>query len=155
MSNRMTTSPKASIDIGRIMQMIPHRYPILLVDRVMECVPGERAVALKNVTMNEPHFQGHFPDFPVMPGVLIIEALAQTAAIVAVEALGENAEGKVVFFMSIEDAKFRKPVVPGDALYLHVEKTHSRSNVWKFKGQAMVDGAVAAEAIFSAMITDK
>src|SRR5262245_10469403 len=135
MSNRMTGKSVASLDIKRIMEMIPHRYPILLVDRVMEYVPGESAVALKNVTMNEPHFQGHFPNYPVMPGVLIIEALAQTAAIVVVETLGKEAEGKVVFFMTIDEAKFRKPVVPGDSLYLHVEKQQARANVWKFHGK--------------------
>ncbi len=143
------------IDINRIMEMIPHRYPILLVDRVLELEPGESAVSLKNVTMNEPHFQGHFPGFPVMPGVLIVEAMAQTAAIVVVEALGKEAEGKVVFFMSIDDARFRKPVVPGDSLHIHVEKIRARANVWKFKGKAMVGDVLCAEATFAAMITDK
>jgi 3-hydroxyacyl-[acyl-carrier-protein] dehydratase len=143
------------IDINRIMQMIPHRYPILLVDRVLELVPGESAVALKNVTINEPHFAGHFPSFPVMPGVLIIEAMAQTAAIVVVEALGKEAEGKVVFFMTIDEGRFRKPVVPGDSMHIHVEKIQSRASVWKFSGKAMVGDALCAEATFSAMITDK
>lgn len=146
---------KLPIDINRIMQMIPHRYPILLVDRVLELVPGERAVSLKNVTMNEPHFNGHFPGFPVMPGVLIIEAMAQTAALVVVEALGEEAEGKVVFFMSIDEARFRKPVVPGDSVHLHVEKLRARGKVWKFKGRAMVGDTLCAEATFAAMITDE
>lgn len=143
------------IDINRIMQMIPHRYPILLVDRVLELTPGESAVSLKNVTMNEPHFNGHFPGFPVMPGVLIIEAMAQTAAIVVVEALGKEAEGKVVFFMTIDDARFRKPVVPGDSLHIHVEKVRARANVWKFTGKAMVGDVVCAQATFAAMITDQ
>lgn len=143
------------IDIGRIMEMIPHRYPILLVDRVLEMTPGEGAVSLKNVTMNEPHFNGHFPGFPVMPGVLIIEAMAQTAAIVVVEHLGAEAEGKVVFFMTIDNAKFRKPVVPGDSMHIHVEKLRARGPMWKFKGKAMVGDVVCAEATFSAMITDK
>ncbi len=150
-----SAAKKNTIDINRIIQMIPHRYPILLVDRILEIEGGESAVALKNVTMNEPHFQGHFPGFPVMPGVLIIEAMAQTAAVVVVEALGKKAEGKVVFFMSIEEAKFRKPVVPGDAMHLHIQKAHSRGNVWKFEGRAMVDGNLHAEATFSAMIVDK
>ena len=150
-----SAAKKNTIDINRIIQMIPHRYPILLVDRILEIEGGESAVALKNVTMNEPHFQGHFPGFPVMPAVLIIEAMAQTAAIVVVEALGKKAEGKVVFFMSIEEAKFRKPVVPGDAMHLHIQKAHSRGNVWKFEGRAMVDGNLHAEATFSAMIVDK
>ena len=145
---------KVAIDINQIMRMIPHRYPILLIDRVLEIVPGERAVSLKNVTMNEPHFMGHFPGYPVMPGVLIVEAMAQTAALVVVDFLGKEAEGKVVYFMTIDDARFRKPVTPGDSLHLHVEKMQSRGVVWKFKGSAMVGDKVCAEAKFSAMITD-
>ena len=144
-----------TIDIVKIMDMIPHRYPILLVDRILELEHGERAVSLKNVTMNEPHFMGHFPGFPVMPGVLIIEAMAQTAAIVVVESMGEDAAGRVVYFMTIDSAKFRYPVVPGDSMHIHVEKVQSRGAVWKFKGQAIVDGKVCAEATFGAMITDK
>lgn len=143
------------MDINRIMEMIPHRYPILLVDRVLEMNPGESAVSLKNVSMNEPHFMGHFPGYPVMPGVLIVEALAQTAALVVVESLGQEAEGKVVYFMTIDNARFRQPVTPGDALHLHVTKVQARANVWKFKGEAKVDGKLCAEATFSAMITDK
>ncbi len=142
------------IDVNRIMKMIPHRYPILLVDRILELTPGESAVALKNVTVNEPHFMGHFPGFPVMPGVLIIEAMAQTAALVVVETLGEQAEGKVVYFMTIDNARFRKPVVPGDSLHIHVEKVKARGPVWKFKGVAKVGDTVCAEAVYSAMITD-
>lgn len=145
---------KVHIDINRIMEMIPHRYPILLVDRVLEIEPGETAHAIKNVTMNEPHFQGHFPNYPVMPGVLIIEALAQTGALVVVEHLGAEAEGKTVLFMTIDNAKFRRQVVPGDVLHLHVEKVQSRGAVWKFKGRAEVDGHVCAEATFGAMIAD-
>ncbi|MBL4804569.1 MAG: 3-hydroxyacyl-ACP dehydratase FabZ [Alphaproteobacteria bacterium] len=144
-----------AIDILRIMKMLPHRYPILLVDRIVEMNPGEGAVALKNVTMNEPHFMGHFPGYPVMPGVLIVEAMAQTAAIVVVETLGEEAEGKIVYFMTIDNARFRKPVVPGDALHIHVEKIQSRGRVWKFKGVAKVGDTVCAEATYSAMITDQ
>ncbi|MCB1562337.1 MAG: 3-hydroxyacyl-ACP dehydratase FabZ [Alphaproteobacteria bacterium] len=151
----MSEDLKKTININRIMEMIPHRYPILLVDRVLEYEAGESAVGLKNVTMNEPHFMGHFPGFPVMPGVLIVEAMAQTAAIVVVETLGVQAEGKVVYFMTIDGARFRRPVVPGDALHIHVQKVQSRSNVWKFRGQALVDGKICAEANFSAMITDK
>ncbi len=150
-----SAAKKQTIDINRIIQMIPHRYPILLVDRILEIEGGESAVALKNVTMNEPHFQGHFPGFPVMPGVLIVEAMAQTAAVLVAETLGKKAEGKVVFFMSIEEAKFRKPVVPGDSMHLHIKKIHSRGNVWKFEGRAIVDGNLHAEATFSAMIVDK
>lgn len=142
------------IDIGRIMEMLPHRYPFLLVDRILELTPGESAVGLKNVTMNEPQFQGHFPDTPVMPGVLIIEAMAQTAALVVVETFGETAEGKLVYFMTIDEARFRRPVYPGDALHIHVEKQHARRNVWKFRGEAKVDGKLCAEAVYSAMIVD-
>ncbi|MDP7141995.1 MAG: 3-hydroxyacyl-ACP dehydratase FabZ [Alphaproteobacteria bacterium] len=151
----MSEEQKTVIDINRIQEMIPHRYPILLVDRIIELTPGERAVGLKNVTMNEPQFTGHFPNFPVMPGVLIIEAMAQTAAIVVVEALGPEAEGKVVYFMTIDDARFRKPVTPGDTMHIHVEKVQARRNVWKFKGKAMVGDKVCAEATFSAMIADQ
>lgn len=140
------------IDVTQIMDMIPHRYPILLVDRVIAHEPGESAVAIKNVTMNEPHFMGHFPGHPVMPGVLIIEAMAQTAAIVVVKAMGEEAAGKVVYFMTIDNARFRKPVVPGDQVEIYVEKTQSRGAVWKFTGKAIVDGKVCAEAGFGAMI---
>jgi len=146
---------RAPIDIKQIMRMIPHRYPILLVDRILEFVPGQSAVGLKNVTMNEPHFMGHFPGEPVMPGVLIIEAMAQTAAILVVNSLGVEAEGKIVYFMTIDGAKFRKPVTPGDSLHIHVEKVQSRGAVWKFSGKAMVDGKLCAEANFSAMLSDK
>lgn len=151
----MSNTDNTHIDINRIMEMIPHRYPILLVDRVLEIEAGERAVALKNVSMNEPHFQGHFPNFPVMPGVLIVEAMAQTSALVCVESLGEEAEGKVVFFMTIDNARFRRPVTPGDSMIIEVNKVRARANVWKFEGVAKVDDQVCAEATFSAMITDK
>jgi 3-hydroxyacyl-[acyl-carrier-protein] dehydratase len=151
----MIDKTKLEIDVNRIMEMIPHRYPILLVDRVLDLVPGESAVSLKNVSINEPHFQGHFPNYPVMPGVLIVEAMAQTAAIVVVQALGKKAEGKVVYFMTIDDARFRVPVVPGDSMHIHVTKIQSRAQVWKFKGEAKVDGKICADATFSAMITDK
>ena len=151
----MAEEKESVIDINRIMEMIPHRYPILLVDRVLKIKPGEGAIALKNVSMNEPHFAGHFPGHPVMPGVLIVEAMAQTAALVVVEALGDNAQGRVVYFMTIENARFRKPVTPGDALHIHVDKIKTRGAVWKFKGVAKVDEQVVAEATFSAMITDK
>jgi 3-hydroxyacyl-[acyl-carrier-protein] dehydratase len=143
------------MDINRIMEMIPHRYPFLMIDRIIELDPGERAVGLKNVTMNEPQFMGHFPKLPVMPGVLIIEAMAQTAALVVVEALGKEAEGKLVYFMTIDEARFRKPVSPGDAMHVEVTKIQSRRNVWKFKGEAKVNDKVCAQATFSAMILDK
>ena len=143
------------IRIDRIMEMIPHRYPLLLIDRIVELTPGESAVALKNVTMNEPQFQGHFPGHPVMPGVLQVEAMAQMAAALVVATMGVEAEGKLVYFMTIENARFRKPVTPGDQLRVEVVKERNRGNVWKFKGQCMLDGKVASEASFSAMIVDR
>ena len=149
-----STPPALTIDILRIMEMIPHRYPLLLVDKLIDVVPGESAVGLKNVTANEPHFQGHFPGRPVMPGVLIIEAMAQTAAVIVVASLGKESEGKLVYFMSIENARFRKPVVPGDQLRLHCRKERQRANVWKFSCEARVDDTVVAEAVYTAMIMD-
>ena len=141
-----------AIDINRIMEMIPHRYPILLVDRMEEVEIGESAVGIKNVTMNEPHFMGHFPQKPIMPGVLIVEAMAQTAAILVVHTMGEHAEGKLVYFMTIENARFRQPVIPGDVLRLKVTKQQRRETVWKFNGEAIVNGKVVADASFKAMI---
>ncbi len=148
------TETNSIIDVHEIMAMIPHRYPILLVDRILEYKAGEWAVGLKNVTYNEPHFQGHFPSQAIMPGVLIVEAMAQTSAVLVVKTLGEEARGKLVYFMSIEEARFRKPVVPGDSLHIHVNVVQSRRNVWKFKGEAKVNGVLCAEAVFSAMIMD-
>lgn len=143
------------VDINEIMEMIPHRYPLLLVDRVRDIVPGESAIGLKNVTFNEPHFAGHFPQRPIMPGVLIIEAMAQTSAVLVVETLGDEARGKLVYFMSIDDARFRKPVVPGDQLELHLRVLQNRKNVWKFTAEAKVDGQKVAEATIAAMIIDQ
>ncbi|CEF42121.1 MULTISPECIES: 3-hydroxyacyl-ACP dehydratase FabZ [Acetobacter] len=140
------------IDVNRIMQAIPHRYPFLLIDRMVEIVLGEEATGIKNVSVNEPFFQGHFPERPVMPGVLIVEAMAQTAATLVVLTLGKAFEGKLVYFMTIEGAKFRRPVEPGDQLRIHVKKERNRSNVWKFRGVAKVDDVIVAEATFSAMI---
>ncbi len=150
----MTDEPNM-IDVTGVMEMIPHRYPILLVDRILDFKVGEWAIGLKNVSFNEPHFQGHFPGWPVMPGVLIVEAMAQTSACLVVQTMGDEARGKVVYFMSIEDCKFRKPVVPGDALHIKVEKIQNRRMVWKFKGTATVGDVVHAEATFSAMIMDR
>jgi 3-hydroxyacyl-[acyl-carrier-protein] dehydratase len=151
-----TTSPnvRKNIDVQRIMQMIPHRYPFLMVDRLIEVIPDVSAIGVKNVSINEPHFQGHFPARAVMPGVLIIEAMAQTAGVLVVETLGEQAEGKLVYFMSVDSARFRKPVVPGDTLMIHVFKERHRGNVWKFRGEAKVDGQLMAEATYAAMILD-
>ena len=144
-----------TVDIRRILQMIPHRYPMLMVDRVTDMRLDSSAVGIKNVSINEPFFQGHFPAEPVMPGVLIIEAMAQTAAVLVVATYGQESEGKLVYFMSIDGVRFRRPVFPGDRLELHVEKVQSRASVWKFSGKAMVEGKVAAEATFAAMIRDK
>jgi len=143
-----------SVDIQRILEMIPHRYPFLLIDKVIDIAEGESATGIKNVTMNEPQFTGHFPQQPIMPGVLIIESMAQTAAILVVQTLGGDAEGKLVYFMSIDNARFRKPVVPGDVMHIHVAKKQSRGPVWKFESQVKVDGQVVAEATIAAMIRD-
>ena len=155
-----TSQPNAvtlpeTLDIIGIMAAIPHRYPFLLIDRVVDMVAGESAVGIKNVTVNENFFQGHFPGHPVMPGVLIIEAMAQTAAVLVVETLGPEARGRVVYFMSIDSAKFRRPVVPGDQLRIHIAKSQQRGMVWKFDAQAKVDGVVVAEATYTAMIRNR
>ncbi|SLN54108.1 3-hydroxyacyl-ACP dehydratase FabZ [Oceanibacterium hippocampi] len=151
------TSPETvgSVDILRVMEMIPHRYPMLLIDRVIEMIPDVSAVGIKNVTINEPQFQGHFPSNPVMPGVMIIESMAQTAAVLVVHTLGPESEGKLVYFMSVDKARFRRPVVPGDVMHVHVDKVQSRGNVWRFHAEVTVDGQRAAEADFSAMILDR
>ena len=142
------------LDIERIKQLIPHRYPFLMIDRIVEIVPDVSAVGIKNVSINEPYFQGHFPSRPIMPGVLIIEAMAQTAAALVVHTMGKDAEGKLVYFMSVDSARFRKPITPGDTVHIHVEKLQSRGKVWKFFGQAKVEGALMAEATYAAMIAD-
>jgi 3-hydroxyacyl-[acyl-carrier-protein] dehydratase len=144
-----------TIDINRIMQLIPHRYPFLLIDRVKDVVLNQSAVGIKNVTINEGLFQGHFPGHPIFPGVLIVEAMAQTAGCLVVHSLGPTAEDKLVYFMTIDEARFRKPVMPGDQMHIHVQVERSRGTVWKFKGQAYVDGNLHAEASFSAMIMDR
>ena len=143
------------LDIKQIQSLIPHRYPMLLVDQVVDIIEGEEAVGIKNVTMNEWFFQGHFPDAPVMPGVLIVEAMAQTAGIVVMHsAYKYSASNKLVYFMSIEQARFRKPVLPGHTLRLHVKKVQSRGPIWKFSAVAKVEDALMAEATFSAMIAE-
>lgn len=146
------TNELNQLNIQDIMRMIPHRYPFLLIDKMKDIVPGESAVGIKNVTINEPFFIGHFPERPVMPGVLIIEAMAQTSGALVVHSLGEEAEGKLVYFMSIDGAKFRKPVEPGDIVEISVKKLQARRNVWKFECVATVDGVKAAEANVQAMI---
>ena len=153
MSGKSETT--VEIDINGIMGMIPHRYPFLLVDKVIDLVADERAVGVKCVTMAEPHFQGHFPVRPVMPGVLIIEAMAQTSAVLVAHTLAGEAADKLVYFMSIDGARFRKPVVPGDVLHIHVVKKQTRGPVWKFEGKAMVGDTVVADATFAAMLVDK
>ena len=140
------------VDIDEIKRIIPHRYPFLLVDRVTDIVVNESAVGLKNVTANEPHFMGHFPDQPVMPGVLIIEAMAQTAAILVGKTLDLVDKKMSVYFMGIDNVKFRRMVVPGDALEMKVTVTRPGGKVWKFHGEAFVDGEKAAEADFTAMM---
>ncbi len=150
-------SPKkalASADTLRVMKLLPHRYPFLLVDRIEDMDGDESCVGIKCVTVNEPFFQGHFPQYPVMPGVLIIEGLAQTAGALCVHSLGENYVAELVYFMGIDKAKFRKPVLPGDVLQYHVRKIRNRGRVWRFYGEAKVGGQVVAEAEISAMLAD-
>ncbi len=150
-------APTGGLEIGieRVMEMIPHRYPMLLIDKVIDVIADESATGVKNVTINEQFFQGHFPAKPVMPGVLIIESMAQTAAVLVVHTLGPEAEGKLVYFMSVDGAKFRKPVGPGDVIHVHVVKDRRRGSVWRFRGEAKVDGVLVAEATIAAMILDR
>ncbi len=143
------------LDLLQILEMIPHRHPFLMLDRARDVVPDTSIVGIKNVTIGEPYCVGHFPTKPVMPGVLIVEAMAQTAAVLVVKTLGDDAMGKLVYFMSIDEAKFRRPVVPGDVLELHVQKLRHRGPVWKFRGLGKVDGQLVAEATYSAMIMDR
>lgn len=143
------------INITQIMNLLPHRYPFLLIDRIIDVVPNESATGIKCVTINENFFEGHFPGAPVMPGVLIVEAMAQTAGALVLYSMGTEAENKLVYFMTIDNARFRKPVGPGDQIYIHVKKVHARKNVWKFIGEAQVDGKTVAEATYSAMIVER
>lgn len=142
------------IDLQRIMEMIPHRHPFLMIDEIVGVIANQRATGVKNVSADEYYFQGHFPARPVMPGVLIIEAMAQTAAVLVVHTLGPESEGKLVYFMSVDNARFRRPVFPGNRLEIYVTKQRNRGNVWKFEGVAKVGEAVMAEAVFAAMILD-
>lgn len=150
----MNPRKAVKLQVAKILEILPHRYPFVLVDRVTEIVPSQSIRGHKMVSANEPWCQGHFPGRPIMPGVLIIESMAQTAAVVVVETLGPRAEGKLVYFMSVDSARFRRPVVPGDTLMVHVKKERSRGNVWRFNGEAKVNGVLMAEATFSAMIMD-
>jgi 3-hydroxyacyl-[acyl-carrier-protein] dehydratase len=149
------TKTPTSADARRVLELLPHRYPFLLVDRIVDMDGDASAVGIKSVTMNEPFFQGHFPGFPVMPGVLIIEGLAQTAGALCVNHLAATYKPQLVYFMGIDRAKFRKPVLPGDQLHYHVKKIRSRGRAWRFYGEAKVNGRVVAEAEVSAMILDR
>jgi 3-hydroxyacyl-[acyl-carrier-protein] dehydratase len=153
-AERSAEPQKPILDVEGIQKLLPHRPPFLLVDRVIAFEPMKKLVAWKGVTMNEPFFPGHFPGSPVMPGVLILEALAQSAALLAIMSLGPQEAGKLTFLMGIDAARFRRPVVPGDRLELHVEVTKQKGPVWKEKGTAIVDGQVCAEAEFMAMLVD-
>jgi len=155
MDSNMPTTEDDYLGIEQIIKLIPHRYPFLMIDRVRDIHPGESAIGIKNVTINEQFFLGHFPGKPVMPGVLMIEAMAQTAAVVVALTMADEAEDKIVYFMTVDNARFRKPVTPGDTLELLVKKKRRRGNVWKFDGTADVGGTVVAEATFTAMIADK
>jgi 3-hydroxyacyl-[acyl-carrier-protein] dehydratase len=149
-----TVEGPAEIDITEILNRIPHRYPFLLVDRCEDYRPHQSIVGIKCVTVNEPFFQGHFPDYPVMPGVLIVEALAQTGAVLMSKSLEVDVGGKAIFFMSLDNCRFRAPVRPGAVLRLNVEVLRARADVFKFRGKAMVDDKVAAEAEFAAMVVE-
>ena len=155
MASEITETEAGVADLARIKRMIPHRYPFLLIDRVEGIRKGESAVGVKNVSVNEPHFQGHFPAEPVMPGVLIVEAMAQTAGVLVVDTLGAFDQDLLVYFMTIDNCRFRAKVVPGDVLRLHVRVTRSRGKVFRFAGEARVDDRLVAEAEFSAMIIDR
>ena len=145
---------KTILDISEIKKIIPHRYPFLLLDKVLELNPNKNLIALKNVTVNEDFFNGHFPQKPVMPGVLIVESMAQAAAVFAAKSVNQNSEAnnQIIYLMSIEKAHFRKPVVPGDSIYIHIKQVQARRNIWKISGEAKVDNDKVADAIFSAML---
>lgn len=154
MSDNSDNTVVEDIDIIGILDMLPHRYPLLLVDKVKDIIPNVSATGIKNVTMNEPQFQGHFPGRPIMPGVMIVEAMAQTAGILVVKSMNAEGSGKQVLFMTIDNARFRAPVTPGDVMHIKVAKKQQRGPVWKFSGIVEVDGKKVAEADFAAMITD-
>ena len=145
---------KTILDISEIKKIIPHRYPFLLLDKVLELNPNKNLIALKNVTVNEDFFNGHFPQKSVMPGVLIVESMAQAAAVFAAKSVNQNSEAtnQIIYLMSIEKAHFRKPVVPGDSIYIHIKQVQARKNIWKMSGEAKVDNDKVADAIFSAML---
>lgn len=150
----MNPKQVSTLDIKQIKELLPHRYPFLLIDRIIDIKGDQSAVGIKNVTANEYYFQGHFPIHPVMPGVLLIEGMAQTAGALCVLNLGDEYDASLVYFMAIDRARFRKPVMPGDTVYYHMEKIRNRGRVWRFKGEAKVDGKIVAEAEISATIVD-
>ena len=154
MTIKAVENPRIEIDAVELMTLLPHRHPFLLIDRLTDVVLGESATGIKGVTMNEHFFVGHFPGRPIMPGVLIVEAMAQTAGALVVKSLGGPPSGKLVYFMSVDNCKFRRPVLPGSLLRIPVVKERNRGAVWKFAGKAMVDGHLMAEANFTAMIVD-
>jgi 3-hydroxyacyl-[acyl-carrier-protein] dehydratase len=143
------------MEIKEIMNILPHTYPFLLVDRIIEIEPGKRIVGIKNVTYNEPFFPGHFPGRPIMPGVLIVEAMAQTAGVLVCNSLSGEERNKLVYFLGMDNVKFRKPVIPGDQLRLELEITKHRQSIWGFKGKALVDGKLVAEAELLAMLGEE
>ena len=149
-----TPSALGAADIMQIMKFLPHRYPFLLVDKIIDIRGDEYGVGVKNVTFNEPHFQGHFPNAPVMPGVLLIEGMAQTAGAMCVASREVAGSPRIVYFMTIDKAKFRKPVVPGDVVHYHMTRLKKRSNMWWYRGEAKVDGKTVCEAEVSAMLVD-
>jgi len=154
MNDQNETRELETADVARLLKLLPHRYPFLLVDRIIDMDRDNSAIGVKNVTINEPFFQGHFPDFPVMPGVLLIEGMAQTAGALCVASLGNDYEPQLVYFMSIDRAKFRRPVTPGDTVHYHVHKIRNRGRVWRFRAEAKVGGNSVAEGEISAMIVE-
>jgi 3-hydroxyacyl-[acyl-carrier-protein] dehydratase len=154
MSEPASQETLGTADIARVLKLLPHRYPFLMIDRIIDIDADNSATGIKNVTINEPYFQGHFPNFPIMPGVLLIEGMAQTAGAICVAALGETYQPQVVYFMGIDKAKFRRPVVPGDTVHYHVRKIRNRGPVWRFQCEAKVSGVLVAEGEISAMIVD-
>jgi 3-hydroxyacyl-[acyl-carrier-protein] dehydratase len=149
----MSIETLETVDINKILAVLPHRYPFLMIDRLIEIRGGQSGIGIKNVTINEPHFQGHFPNNPVFPGVLLIEGMAQTGGVLCIISLGST-KPKTVYFMTVDKAKFRKPVVPGDTVEYHMSLMTQRRNMWWYRGEAKVNGKIVAEAEVSAMISD-